>query len=72
VFFEGATTFSTTTLSLMTLYIKGIPLTLNVMTLGIISMDQNAEYNNMVSHFPFIMLNVVMLNVIMLNVMAPL
>ncbi len=72
MFFEGATTFSTTTLSLMTLYIKGIPLTLNVMTLGIISMDQNAEYNNMVSHFPFIMLNVVMLNVIMLNVMAPL
>jgi hypothetical protein len=56
----GAATLSITTFGIMTLSIKGLYVTL-----------RKQCSTNILTHFLFVMLNLIILNVVMLNVMAP-
>ncbi len=64
---NGATTFSKTTLSIMTSSILVLIVTLSIMTLGISIKCHYAERGVLFA----VMLNVVMLRVVMLSVVAP-
>ncbi len=64
--YGSATTFSITTLSMMTLNIKGLFATL------IIKGTQQNKSTIMLSVIFIVMLNVIMVSVVMLNVVAPL